>query len=250
MSSDGRIVGYAFAGLIAGGIWFFNAFTVFRQKKLIENTPTSKVRSIAMGNVEAYGKVIPNKNDMVISPFSKKPCAYCRWTIEEYRREGKHSKWVTLKAGSEGKFFYLQDDTGLVLVNPDKANVDIPMDFETQRVSEDIKLFCKSNAIDVSTFLGFNKTMRFREYYLMKGDKVYIMGYAGDNPFVDEGSSQKNEADIMIQKGPRNQFYYISDKSEKEVLKSFGFKVAGGFFGGGALILFCLFVIFAYFGIL
>ncbi len=89
--------------------------------------------------------------------------------------------------------------------------------------------------------------MRFREYFLEQGDKVYIFGNAGDNPFVEDGSSDKNESDIMIKK---KGFYYISDKSEKEVLKSYSLKVYGGMFGGAGLIIVCLFVIFLYIGIL
>jgi len=97
-------------------------------------------------------------------------------------------------------------------------------------------------------FLGMNKTMRYREYFIAPGDKVYIMGTADDNPFVHESSSQKSEHDIMIQKG--NSFYYISDKPEKDILGNYGWKVTGGLFGGSITIIVCLFVIFLILNIL
>lgn len=248
MSDEGRILGYSIAGLFFGIFIFFKSFGKYKEKKLIENTPTSKVRSIAMGPVEIYGEVIENKSDLITAPFSRKKVAYCKWTIEEYRKSGKHSKWVTVKRGVIGKYFYLKDKTGSVLVEVKGANVDIPIDNESKRVNDKIKSFLDSQGISYKTWI-FNKQMRFREYFLEQGDKVYIFGNAGDNPFVEDGSSDKNEADIMIQKKDRL-FYYISDKPEKEVLKSYSLKVYGGMFGGAGLIIVCLFIIFAYLRIL
>lgn len=246
MSDGGKILGYSIAGLLFGIFVFFKSFVKFKEKRLIENTPTSKVRSIAMGPVEIYGEVIENKSDLITSPFSGKKVAFVKWTIEEYRKSGKHSRWVTVKKGVIGKHFYLKDKTGTVLVGVKGANVDIPKDHEFKSVNPTIKSFLEKKGISHKTWI-FNKTMRFREYFLKQGDKVYIFGYAGDNPFVEDASSDKNETDIMIQK---KGFYYISDKSEKEVLKNYAFKVYGGMFGGAGLIIVCLFIIFAYLRIL
>ncbi|MBT4352826.1 hypothetical protein HOD20_09920, partial [archaeon] len=219
------------------------------EKKLIENTPTSKIRSIAMGPIEIYGKVLENENDLITTPFSKKRAAYCYWTIEEYKKQGKHSKWVKIKKGSLGKYFYVQDNTGTVLVDPNRANIDIPIDYETKNLNEKIKSSLKEMGIPHKGLI-FNRSLRFREYYLIQNDKIYVMGYAGINPFVEGGTSQKNEKGIMIQKGSGKSFFYISDKPEKEILQDFGLKVYGEMYGGAALAIACLFIIFTYLKIL
>ena len=92
--------------------------------------------------------------------------------------------------------------------------------------------------------------MRYTEWIICPKDNIYIMGTAGDNPFVAEGASAKNTADIMIQKGENKSFFYISDKQEKAILKKLMWKTIGGLFGGSALMIACLTVIFIYLGIL
>ena len=250
MSSDsGKVLGYSILGFILGLYFFFNSFRKFREAKLITDTPTSKIRSLAMGRVEIYGEVLPNIKDLIKAPFSNKDCVYCKWTIEEYRRSGKHSRWVTVRRGSMGNYFFLKDDTGTVLINPSRAHVDIPKDFESRKVTPVIDKFLLSQGVSHKV-LFFNKTMRFREYFLEKGDKVYIMGQAGDNPFVDDATSERNEADIMIQKGKLDSFYYITDKPEKEILKKYHRLVWGGMIGGGGLATLCLFVILVLIGLI
>jgi hypothetical protein len=255
MSDAGvKLFVFSLFGLGFGTILFFSGFKRYKEKKLIENTPTSKIRSIAMGRVEIAGKVLADKNHLIKSPFSNNDCVYCKWTVEEYKRSGKNSSWVTVKTGVLGKYFFVQDDTGVVLVDPTGAKVEIPMDYELdtglgRSPSEYTKRFLEGQDVSYKGFI-FNKHLRFREYFLAHNDPVYVMGVADDNPFVEEASSQKNEADIMIQKGPKDSFYYITDKKEKDVLTSYNWKVIGSIFGGGGLIIICLFYIFLFLGIL
>ena len=224
------------------------------KKLLIDNTPTSKIRSLAMGFVEVYGKAIKSQYSFK-SPFTNSDCVYYRYSIEEYRKQGKSSKWVMIKQDSKLDYFYLQDDTGMVLVDTNGAEIDIPADYEFEtgigrQIPSPISNFLKTENIDSKGFFGFNKKLRFREYYIAPNDMLYVMGTADDNPFVKEASSEKNEADIMIQKGKHQKFYYISDRAEKEILASLKWKIILGIFGGGVLAVACLAFIFVYFGML
>ncbi|MGV8176976.1 MAG: hypothetical protein ACP5NX_04200, partial [Candidatus Bilamarchaeaceae archaeon] len=62
---------------------------LLRQK--IKNTPTSKVRSAALGLAELFGKARAF-GDMR-SPLEGKTCAYWYVVMEEYRQSRKHSGW-------------------------------------------------------------------------------------------------------------------------------------------------------------
>lgn len=236
MVSDFMLLSLILMGI--GAYAFVNGFSRMREKRLIESMPTSKIRSIAMGLVEVYGKVLSFK-ELIKSPLSGSDCVYYKYAIEEHRRSGKNSSWVVVDSGSDSTHFFLKDETGKVLVNPKQAWIEIPRDFyfETgwgKKIPKALEKFLAERRINHKAFLGFNKTMRFTEHYLAPGDKLYIIGTAGDNPFVEEGKGTKNEEDIMIQKGKG--FYYISDKDEKKVLSSFKWKVIGGLYGGAALI--------------
>ena len=240
-------------GFVFGLYAFFQGFKWFKRKRLIEDIPTSKIRSIAMGLVEVSGEVVVTEKNLR-SPFSNNDCVYYKYTVEEYRSSGKSSRWVTIDSGERGTYFYLNDDTGFVLVDPKGAEVDIPLDFEFKSgfgtdPPEQVKQFLRSRGISFEDFLGVNKTMRFREYFIAPKDKLYIMGTAGDNPFVEEASEQAETEDVMIQKGEGN-IYYISDRSKKELLNSMKWKSVSGIFGGMLLIVGSLFVILIYLGLI
>lgn len=87
--------------------------------------------------------------------------------------------------------------------------------------------------------------MRFREYVIQPDDMLYIMGTATDNPYVEEFSSQKNEADIMIKKG-ENKICYITKKPEKKMLEEMNSLCQVYIYGGALLSIICLIVILAY----
>src|SRR5438132_9679239 len=99
-------------------------------------------------------------------------------------------------------------------------------------------------------FLGMNKKMRYREYYLAPGDNVFILGTAGDNPFVKPAEAKIETENILIQKGDTGQDYYISDRSKKDVVEEFRNKMILGIYGGGLLSIACLASILIYFGLI
>ena len=242
-----KIALISIAGFFGGIALFFLGFRWLRQKRLIENTPTSKVRSIAMGMVELFGSVLPAEKKILKSPFTAKDCVYYSYRIEELRSNGKHTYWATIKKGDEKVHFFLKDNTGAVLVDPEKAKVDVPVSFRYESrwgkdPPKEVIDFLQKTGIRFESLFGINKTMRFTEMMIPLKQEIYILGTAGDNPFVEEGTANKNEQDIMIQKG--RDIYLISTKREKDLVKGLGLRAMLGIFGGAALSIICLIIIF------
>jgi len=210
--------------VLIGLVVFTIGFVWFRKKRLIENIPTSKIRSIAIGLVEIFGQVIPIKERIFKSPFTNKECVYYRFTIEEYRSSGKNSQWVTIKNGEQRDLFYLKDETGMVLIDPTGATIEARRDFEYQSSlgkdpTEQVIRFLTLNNLAHEGFFGLNKTMRYRETIIIPDDSLYIMGTAGENSFNKEMTANHVDS-IMIQKGKYEKQYYITDKSENQILKN------------------------------
>jgi hypothetical protein len=218
-------------GLIVGLFMFLMGIALFavglyfyKKKQLIADTPTSKIRSIAMGLVEIFGQVIPIKERVFKSPFTHKDCVYYQFTIEEYQSSGKNSHWVTIKKGEQRGLFYLKDDTGMVLIDPTGAKIEARRDFEYQSglekdPPEQVIRFLAANNLAHDGFFGLNKTMRYRETIIVPDENLYIMGTAGENPLKIEATENHVDS-IMIQKGKYEKQYYISDKSEKQILRN------------------------------
>ena len=230
---------------------FVWAIISFKNKRLIENIPTSKIRSIAMGLVEIYGEVVARKDNILKSPFSQKDCVYYRYKIEEYRSSGKSSHWATIRKGSNYVYFYIKDDTGMVLIDPKDAKIDIPADnVFNSSIGKDpsykIQQFLqRENVRFEGSIFGINRTLRYIEFFIEPYDKLYILGTAADNPFVKDASTFKGVDDVIIKKGKHEKFYYISDRSEYMILKRLRLIVNCGFVFGLLLIIIGL-ILFIY----
>ena len=98
------------AGLIA-------TFVFFQRARIIEDTPTSKIKSAAQGYVELEGtlRALPELN--LCSKLSNTPCVWYAYEIERYVG-GKNKRWVTEEKDESKLHFILEDETGRCLVNP------------------------------------------------------------------------------------------------------------------------------------
>ncbi len=114
---------YSFASgavpLVIALIMFWYAFYFLRMKRQMENTPTSKVRSVAMGMVEVKGEAV--RRYALISPMSNTPCVFYRLT--KYRRDQKDQWRVSSISSSDNVPFLLEDDTGQIEINPAGCHV-------------------------------------------------------------------------------------------------------------------------------
>jgi hypothetical protein len=99
-------------------VCFIGAFQVLRWKRRIENTPTSRVRSMAMGVVEVHGRA--RRKYALVSPMTQMACVWYR--LFRYRRGNKG--WQLTSVTSSGSVpFWLDDGTGRVLIEPRGAMV-------------------------------------------------------------------------------------------------------------------------------
>ncbi len=241
---DNPLLFFASVLLIIGIIFFSIGLSQWRLKRIIENTPTSKIRSIAMGLVEISGTVAKPFTEWLISPFTKQNCAYYSCTIQEHRKQGKTSTWVTIFSRILSVPFYVKDNTGTVLVDARGATIDTQTVYTKQTglfssissLPKPIVQYCNLNNIGIKGILGMQRPLKFTEQILPVNSTVYVLGTAGDNPHVEEATAQQSMQDIMIQHNARNP-YFISTKPEKELLSSFTWNVTACLVGGCAGIL-------------
>src|SRR5439155_7853476 len=72
---------------LGAGPWMFaRAFRNLRTRRLIEDTPTAHIRSMAMGLVELQGDIVARSDHE--APFSGRACAY--WEIDIATRTSRN----------------------------------------------------------------------------------------------------------------------------------------------------------------
>ncbi|MBU1198122.1 E3 ubiquitin ligase family protein [Candidatus Micrarchaeota archaeon] len=228
------------AVIVSGLALFYHGFQTYRRVRLIENIPTSDIRSLAMGLVEITGKAV-QKVDLK-SPLIGKPCVYSRIEIQELRQQGKHSSWVTIHEKEQRENFYVRDATGQVEIDPREAQIEIPPDrtcsLPGKQYPKEIEQYCEKEKIPLHKpfftvgplQLGGNPSRKLNEWFIEAGDAVYVMGTAAQK---NGAESAKQEDRIIITKGMHHPFFYISDKTEKETIKGLK-RNSYWFIGGGA----------------
>lgn len=97
----------------------WRGFHALHLKRQVENTPTSKVRSLAMGLVELHGRA--ERLYALVSPMSHMPCVWYR--ISKFRIEENGTRQPLGSNDSGPLPFYLDDGTGRALVSPKGAKI-------------------------------------------------------------------------------------------------------------------------------
>jgi len=113
---------------IIGMVAFVRMIRWWNQSRMIEDVPTSKIRSASQGYVELNGTAQTMDGPLVISPLTGKTCVWYRYKIEEkvkhYDSKGNaHSYWKTVKHETSEELFLLEDETGRCVIDPDDADV-------------------------------------------------------------------------------------------------------------------------------
>jgi hypothetical protein len=172
---------------IAGGLYlFFRGFRLLARKRLLLNTPTSKIRSAAMGLVEVSG--LATGPYTVPAPITGKACYLYRTTAWQQRESGKNHDWVKVAEESLHVPFFLDDSTGKLLVEPHGAEFDLHRDF---REEYGASFFSMRDQVptEVSNFLERNgvtpsRQIRIEECAIKPKNALFIVGTLGENPGV------------------------------------------------------------------
>lgn len=104
-------------------ISFFCGFYYLFRKRIIEDTPTSKIRSAAQGYVELAGTGKLLENESIMAPLTRTVCTWFSYSIAEKIRSGKRTRWVVIENGTSNESFRLVDETGEVVIDPEGAAV-------------------------------------------------------------------------------------------------------------------------------
>jgi hypothetical protein len=105
-----------------------SSFVFLHRKRLIEDMPTSLLRSAAQGYIEVEGMARLMDGPPILCPLTGTRCAWWRYKVEEKRntidsRGRSKSEWVTVESGLSDDSFLLDDGTGRCVVDPVGATV-------------------------------------------------------------------------------------------------------------------------------
>ncbi|NOZ01031.1 MAG: hypothetical protein GXP54_03980 [Deltaproteobacteria bacterium] len=167
VSADPAYLGVS--AISAGTMFLLYGFGSFKRKRLIEDYPISRIRSLAMGRVEVSGTAVPRIT--MRSPYGDVECVYFRYQLQEFIQNMRgRTTWTTVASGSSGAVpFGIRDDTGEVMVIPRGAQ----MDLRSRRTIPVTK-----GSSDLGAATAVSGKMRAIEEYIPTWGEVCVMGTA------------------------------------------------------------------------
>ncbi len=253
-----RLFYLLFAALFGGGIFLFlKGFCVYWQFRVLENIPLTAIRGLAMGLVRVCGRA--TGDEWLTSPVTRQPCYFYKVVVERWETSGrKEAYWARWRKDSDSVRFYLEDQTGKVLVYARGAELDLARTVQTvidgelpeslmsgsarrvgptaaaessagepEATPEDLELVRSMALAGSKPEVG---RYRLTEYCILPESSYDVTGTCGQNP-VAKDESDRN----LIKKGTNDPTFVISDKESREVEKRLDRRAVAYIFGGAFL---------------
>ena len=160
-------------------ICLFAALRTFHRARLIEDMPTSKVRSCPQGYVELCGIAKWMDGPDIHAPLSGQPCVWYTFSVEEYVEHSKQ-KWRRIDSGVSDHLFLLEDDTGSCVIDPENAEV-TPSSTNTWYGSQRINITQNTSQTSVLKILSnvlmqSGQRYRYTERRIDQYESLYAIG--------------------------------------------------------------------------
>jgi hypothetical protein len=153
--------------------------------------------------------------------LTEKPSVWYEWSISEhwkkterYRDKDGNQKtrtksgWRKVDSGGSFQSFFLKDDTGELLIEPEGAKVDAPSTMSSSCSPTDPFYYEKGPDRSIA---NSTHRRRFSERSLTPNDELYILGPA---------KLRQEVAKPMIAQSKEAKYYFISTKSETQIIRS------------------------------
>lgn len=236
---DGSFIQYVpLLGAVLAFVCLIVALSDGKRKRLVDNLPTSKTTGVFIGLVELKGTA--ESDSPLTSYVCEQPCVYYAWEVQEkwsrtvtetytdsdgktQTRTREESGWKTVAEGGETIPFYLQDDCGFILIQPDGAKLE-PIFLLDRTCGRGDPLYYAKGPEDAIANSDYRRT--FTEKAIPLHQQLYIVGQA------------RERSDIIapeIAADKKAPMFLISTRSEEQVSSGLGWAFWGWVFFGLAL---------------
>jgi hypothetical protein len=233
MSNDSLVpIGIPALGSVLALVALVFGLRAAKRQRLVDNLPTSKTTGVFIGLVELKGTA--EVEQPLVSYLTGTCCVCYRWQVEEswsrtitetytdsqgktQTRTRHESGWTTVASGGEETAFYLQDDCGVIRIQPKGAKLE-PQTVMSQTCGRGDPLYYgKGPATAVA---NSDHRRRFSEHAIGLHAPLFVVGQARER---DDAVAAEIAADKQVP------LFLISTRSEQQVSRGFrlGFWLLG-----------------------
>ena len=190
---EAKVTVWCAVGAAVGVYLFYRGFRMLQFKRLVLNTPLSKVRGASMGLVELSGMAVGPST--IPAGITGDDCYYYRATAWELQQSGNSRQWKQVANESLFVPFFVQDDTGRMLVNAQGADMDVHCNFK----SEYVESFFGGGDMPMGPAEDFllrhgvsGHRVRVEEYCIKPDYPLFVLGTLGENTARASSLPQKH----------------------------------------------------------
>lgn len=240
--------GLAVFGLFGIGLYLiYDGFRKWKQMRLMQDTPTEKIRSAATGRTELKGTCRPLET-IIDAPFTDQECVVATFEVEEWQEDSDDDggSWNTIEEGTLCTPFELDDGTGRMRVEPERdATYEIGDQFETTfRVGGgrsppgEVAEFFEQRHGDDDGVLGLgiadgldardSNRRRYTQEIIPPGEDLYALG--GASTYGDGTGS--NAEQLALGRDEGSDQFIISTLDEESLVSKYRFRAPAQIAGG------------------
>lgn len=182
----------------AGGVLLLGlGLMLLRRARLMEDTPTAKIRSASQGYTELNGYARLLEGPEIRSPLTGQRCAWWSYSIEERQtvwRGGKRSRdWKVIEKATSEELFLLHDGSGQCVVDPFGAKVYPSLKRVWQgRTHRPVQVPRRTPLLSFGNY-------RYREQQVHVGDALYALGLFRTQTAIQEFNQQREVRDLLAE---------------------------------------------------
>jgi len=225
--------GYAVVATLTGGWLIWLGFRRWRQRNLMQNTPTESVQALSIGPSEIKGTAVTEDGEPLPAPFTAETCVLAKYEVKEYEDDDDDSggSWKTIEEDTVYTPFFVDDGTGSVRVEPHEETVyDLDPDDWTETYvdssehgPERVREFVRESP-DLSfpsDSSGKENDRKYRQNLIRDGESAYVFGTVHPRD-ESSGYGESNEDRLVVRKADEDgalsePMYLISDDEEADL---------------------------------
>lgn len=184
-----------------GVLWVLSLVSLYyfarnwKRLRIIEDTPTAKLRSAHQGYVELTGKGQLPDGQPVYAPLSNHPCLWYRSQIEEqetFTGKGRNTRWNVVYQAVSDHRFKLVDGAASCMVDPSDAEV---KGFEQLVWYGNTEWPGRTQILESQSIVhAMANTYRYTECLILPGQPLYVLGQFS----TVSATAQRPVREIMI----------------------------------------------------
>ena len=229
---------FPWIGFLIAGIALWLSLRACRRRRLIDNLPTSKTQGVFIGLVEIKGMV--ECEQPLESYLAQVPCVYYSYDIEESwsrqvtetESDGKggtrtvtrtESGWTSVASETQSTPFYLKDDTGHLLIQPEGARIEAIGVYSETCTPMNALYYGKGPAGGI---MNSDHMRRFTETAIPLQAPLFVVGQARE---------RKDIVAPEIAADPQASEFLISTRTEAQISSGLGWQLILFFLLGAVL---------------